>query len=194
LVENSDAIHSAGVTRGLLDQTNAWLGEIAPGTELEVADIAGTDFVRLAFHQQGADIRSGPQRATNVGFGLTHALPIIVACLTASRGDLLLIENPESHLHPSAQAAVGRLCGLATRSGAQVIVETHSDHVLNAIRLIVKDGALEEDDVLIHFFTRPNRALQPTYETTRIGPDGMIGYWPRGFFDEWDRAVDALLE
>jgi predicted ATPase len=179
--------------RSLLEQTNAWLEVLSPGTSLEVVDVEGTDYVRLSFLRAGPQVKTESQRATNVGFGLTFALPVIVACLNAAPASLLLVENPEAHLHPTGQAVLGRLCALAAACGAQVIVETHSDHVLNAVRLAVKRSELASSDVLLHFFTRTEGVLQPELTTLPVAPDGMIPAWPRGFFDQWDQALDELL-
>ena len=64
-----------------------------------------------------------------------------------------MVENPEAHLHPSAQAAMGEFLAISAASGIQVILETHSDHVLNGIRRAVKKGLITHHDVAIHFFT-----------------------------------------
>jgi predicted ATPase len=187
------ARHRGAIGPGLLDQTNAWLNELSPGTAMAVADVPGTDFVRLTFTRSGPDVRTTPHRSTNVGFGLTYALPVIVGCLAAGPGSLLLIENPEAHLHPTGQALIGRLCAMACAGGAQVVVETHSDHVLNAVRLSVKRRELRHDSVILHFFAREEAVLQPRLTTLWVSPDGMLPEWPTGFFDQWDRALDELL-
>lgn len=189
-----EARHPKAKGVGLLDQTNAWLDELSPGTEMAVADVPGTDFVRLTFTRSGPVVRTESHRSTNVGFGLTYALPIVVACLTSTPGTLLLVENPEAHLHPAGQAAMGRMCAMAASGGAQVVVETHSDHVLNAVRLSVKRDDLDHEAVKLHFFSREAGVLQPGLTTIDVSPDGMLPAWPRGFFDQWDRALDELLD
>ena len=72
-------------------------------------------------------------RPVHTGFGLTQSLPIVVAALSAGKGEILLIENPEVHLHPAGQAMMGEFMADAARAGVQVVVETHSDHVLNGV-------------------------------------------------------------
>lgn len=193
-VSNSACHHPGASGKTLLEQTNAWLAELSVGTTLEVSDVEGTDLVRLVFRRVGSEVPTEPQRATNVGFGLSYALPIIVACLTARPGSLMLVENPEAHLHPSAQAALGRLCAGACAGGAQVILETHSDHILNSVRLSIKHGKLGANSTIIHFLSRIEGQLQPIVDTITVGEDGMIDRWPGGFFDEMDRAIDALLD
>ncbi|MFE9918535.1 DUF3696 domain-containing protein [Micromonospora sp. NPDC005553] len=188
--------HSAAKSAGLLDQTEAWLREICPGVDLRAEDLRGTDMVRLSYGFGGtAGIKSSNirYRPTNVGFGLTYALPIIVACLSAGPGRLVLLENPEAHLHPRGQTMVARLACRAVAAGAQVVIESHSDHVLNGVRLAVKDGVLTPDHVALHYFDR-NDDGEIEVSSPEIDPDGMLSQWPRGFFDEWDRALDRLLD
>lgn len=193
-IECTPATHPGGPSSTLLDQTNAWLADLSAGTSLDAVDVEGTDFVRLRFRRSGPEVRTETHRPTNVGFGLTYALPVVIGALMSSEHSLLLIENPEAHLHPRGQALVGRLCALAASGGAQVVVETHSDHVLNAVRLAVKRQELSADEVVLHFFSRSAGVLQPRQECIEIGANGMIDHWPQGFFDQWDEAVDELLD
>ncbi|AXH93794.1 DUF3696 domain-containing protein [Micromonospora aurantiaca] len=192
----SELRHPAGKSTGLLDQTEAWLREICPGVDLRAEDLRGTDMVRLSFGFGGtAGISSSNirYRPTNVGFGLTYALPIIVACLSAGPGRLVMLENPEAHLHPRGQTMAARLACRAVAAGAQVIIESHSDHVLNGLRLAVKERVLTPDRVALHYFDR-NDDGEIEVSSPEIDPDGMLSQWPRGFFDEWDRALDRLLD
>ena len=199
-VHSDDAIanlvcqHPNALSLGYIDQTNAWLNELSLGTGLTVRDVPGTDFVSLGFDRQGPDVRTDVQRATNVGFGLTYVLPVIVGCLAAEADSTLMIENPEAHLHPAGQAMIGQLAAIASTGGAQVIVETHSDHVLNAIRLLVKEGSLAPNDVKVYFFSRVDGVLNPVVTSLALNSDGTIPSWPSGFFDQWDRALDQLLD
>lgn len=185
--------HSKARSNTLLSHVEAWLGEISPGVNLDIAGIDRTDMVRLSYGFGGRAglSSSGPRRPTNVGFGLTYTLPVIVACLTARPGVLLLLENPEAHLHPRGQSRMALLLAKAAAAGAQVVVETHSDHVLNGLRLAVKKNVLRHDEVVLHYFrnTGATELASPV-----IGPDGMVSEWPEGFFDEWDNAVMRLLD
>ncbi len=179
----------------LLRQVEAWLGELSPGVRLDAVGIDNTDLVQLryGFGGRAGLSASHDRRPTNVGFGLTYTLPIIVACLTARPGSLILLENPEAHLHPKGQTQVAYLMARAVAAGAQLIVETHSDHVLNGLRLAVKDGIVTADDVQPHYFHRhPDDGIQIT--SPRIGTDGMLSEWPEGFFDEMDSALEHLLD
>lgn len=121
----------------LVDQINGRLQHISPGARLRAESLKRTDEVLLQFQYvgQASGLESNHYRPTHVGFGLTYSLPILVACLAAPPGALLLIENPEAHLHPRGQAKLGELIARCVADGVQVLVETHSDHVLNGVRL-----------------------------------------------------------
>lgn len=176
-------------------QVEAWLAEISPGTRLKVTAYPGMDLVQLQYQfATGQDV-SDPYRATNVGFGLTYTLPVLVAVLAARPGTLLILENPEAHLHPRGQRRMGEFLSLAANAGVQVVLETHSDHLLNGIRLSVHQGKLAPEKVRLHFFERIATDLAPHHRAVspRIDRHGRIDQWPAGFFDEWDTAVDQLL-
>jgi predicted ATPase len=175
----------------LKDQTEAWLGLVSPGTRLQLTPYSGMDLVQLEYSFVGESDVSSPYRPTNVGFGITYTLPILVAVLSAEPGSLLLIENPEAHLHPRGQVAIGSFLALAASAGVQLIIETHSDHVLNGIRLAVYGGQLAPDSVRLHFFRwidHRHEVVMPTLDKT-----GRIDVWPDDFFDQWDKSLESLL-
>ena len=178
----------------LIDQVEAWMGEISPGTRLKIE--AKSDVDIMSFQYSYGD--SNPYRATNVGFGISYTLPIIVAALASTPGTIILIENPEAHLHPKGQVKMGELLALAASGGVQVVIETHSDHVLNGIRLAVHGGKIDPKDVQLHYFHRHNKEKERQAVTEVISPrinrNGRINHWPDGFFDEWDKSLDILLE
>ncbi|SPT60102.1 DUF3696 domain-containing protein [Actinomadura madurae] len=190
----SPLLHDPESSPLLLDQVEAWMREICPGVKILTAAIDRTDLVRLGFEfTRPGQLTSNSRQPTNVGFGLTYVLPVVVACLTAQPGAMILIENPESHVHPQGQSALARLTCAAAAAGAQVIVETHSDHILNGVRLAVKRAELPADDVRLLYFHRQDDGIIDIVNPT-IGPDGMLSDWPQGFFDEWDRSLDQLLD
>ena len=178
----------------LLSQTNAWLQRFSPNVTLEIDNIGRTDLVQLrySYRTKGIGGGGGQFRATNVGFGLSYSLPIVVACLSAHRGDLLLIENPEAHLHPDGQLAMGELIARVAAIGVQVIVETHSDHVLNGIRLAVKRKLIDSGSVAFRFFQR-NESGASEVSSPSCDENGLLSEWPQGFFTQWDDALMELL-
>lgn len=182
--------HPNATSLELKDQVEAWLGEISPGTRIDFASSSVTDTVSLQF----SFATSNKYRATNVGFGITYVLPVLVAILSSEPGFLILIENPEAHLHPKGQAQMGELLARAASSGIQIVVETHSDHVLNGIRIAAYEGRLDSDKVQLHFFQKRLRDGQNQVISPQMDRDARIYPWPDGFFDEWDKSLEALLE
>ena len=175
----------------LFHQLRARMQQFFPGCDLRVNPIDGASAVSLS-------LRSSPlsefQRPQNVGFGLTQLFPILVALLSATPGDCLLVENPEVHLHPRAQQHVGWLLAAAAASGVQVVVETHSDHVLNGVRLAVKKGQLQASQAAVHFFSLDADRGRSQVTSPSLDADGRLSSWPEGFFDQFDVALSELLE
>jgi len=172
----------------LFHQVRGRMQEFFPGCDLRVSPIEGASAVSLRLR---SDVRSDFQRPQNVGFGLTQIFPILVAALSAKSGDIVLIENPEVHLHPQAQQRIGTLLAKVAASGVQVIVETHSDHVLNGTRLAAKTKVIAAEDVAVHFFAPDNGSFKP--KSPKLNADGRLDSWPEGFFDQFDLALSQLL-
>lgn len=172
-------------------QFNAWAGELFPGAEANAQRIAGTSLVRLELRSHEADAW---RRPANIGYGITYAFPILVAGLLAKSGQILVIDSPEAHLHPMGQSRMGFFLATLVRSGVQVIVETHSDHVLNGVRLAVREKNLSPENAAVHFFNRrPRSSEDPAHVVAiRIDSDGNLSEWPGGFFDQSEKDLAAL--
>lgn len=171
-----------------------WLDMISPEVKFDVSEIENTDFARLEFYYMDKT-RSRASRPTNVGFGISYVLPVIVALLKAEPGSTLILENPEAHLHPKGQRKMGELIALCAANGIQIFMETHSDHILNGIRIAVKQKILRgEDTKLFYFFRRESGGkMVHAVECPEIYDNGKLSYWPDGFFDEWEKALDEIL-
>lgn len=193
VLNRSVRAHEAGPR--LMSQVTHWMGKISPGVRIEPEAIAKTDFVtvRFGFGSRTGLTSSESYRPTHVGFGLTYTLPIIVALVSTPPGGMILVENPEAHVHPSGQAMLGRLMCLAAAGGAQVLVETHSDHVLNGVRIAAKEGVIDRDRLRLHFFVR-GPAGRMDVESPVVEANGRLSRWPHGFFDQWDLDLDKLIE
>ncbi len=177
--------------KDLLHQVQEWLNEISPGTRLEPKAFRELDSSALTFSFRGEVGYSRNYRATNVGFGLSYTLPVIVALLSLPPGGIVILENPEAHLHPRGQTIMAKLMALATVAGVQVIVETHSDHVLNGIRIAVREGILPPEAAVFHYFSRTDKGGIKV-DSPRIDSEGKLDNWPEGFFDEGVRSLAAL--
>ncbi len=194
---NDTLMDKASPTNSLVDQVSGWLQQLSPGARISIEKISGTDEVKLQYNYVGrsGELESGRYyRPANVGFGLTYTLPIITACLSAPQGSLLLLENPEAHLHPQGQAALGELLAKCAGDGVQIIVETHSDHLLNGIRISSKKAFISKDDIVFHFFTRETENGEVFVQSPALLDQGRLSNWPEGFFDQWDKSIDEILE
>jgi predicted ATPase len=194
-IPNTLLAHPAANSEQLLAQVEAWLSEVSPGTRLSFKSHSGMDLVALQYSFTSGKMVSNLYRPTNVGFGITYILPVLVALLSAKREALVLLENPEAHLHPQGQVRIGELIAMTAASGVQVLLETHSDHVLNGIRLAVHAGKIEPSQVKLQYFKRGETNGQACSEvlSPQIDRDGRIDQWPEGFFDEFDKSLEALL-
>lgn len=184
-------VHNNAISNTLFNNVEAWLGEISPGVRIQLNPLSNIDSIQALFaFEMNRDV-SNYYRATNVGFGITYTLPVILAILSAKPGTLLILENPEAHLHPKGQARLGELIAFAAAAGIQILVETHSDHILNGIRVATKDQKIKPDDIAIHYFAREEG--HRTYYHIPIDADGNLGSWPDGFFDEYENMLTKLL-
>ena len=160
-------------------QSEAWLSSIVHPTRVRSTWLPQASAAALQFRDPS--VTADWARPANVGFGLTYSLPIIVAALGSAPGAVFVVENPEAHLHPSAQSDIGKFLVRLAASGVQTIIETHSDHVLNGVRVaIVADRLLSADDVAIHFFG----AAGGSVTEIALNDDGRLSAWPPGFFDQ----------
>jgi len=180
----------------LLDQIDAWYSRITPNTHLKATYFPELDLAKLTF-SFGTGTDATPEfTPINVGFGFTYVLPVITAVLAAKKGDLIIIENPESHLHPQGQAQLGELFAKAAQAGVQLIIETHSDHLLNGVRVAVKKQQIIPENVSVFYFERSNESTEHITEIIQpqIDKNGRLSQQPKGFFDEYAKQLDQLLQ
>ncbi|CAM2009054.1 AAA family ATPase [Acanthopleuribacter pedis] len=185
-----EALRSRG-DRWLKHQVEHWMGEFVPKIEFQSDLIPGTDRVRLSLKHAGVD--SEWIQPANAGFGICYTLPIVVAGMLTQPGTVLIVQNPEAHLHPRAQSRMGYFLAHLAASGAQVFVETHSDHLLNGIRLSVAGAKapIAHDQVIFHFLTMANAETHPI--TIDINAKGELSEWPDGFFDQTEKDLNHLF-
>lgn len=176
-------------------QVNAWLSDISPGIKINAIPYFDVNLMGLRYSTSNV-MGEESTSPVNMGFGVSYVLPVIVSLLKARKDDIVIIENPEAHLHPRGQRRIGELAAQVAADGVQIIMETHSDHVLNGIRLAVKQNKILGDKIRINYFYEflDSKGL-PRHDKTspEIMPDGSLSNWPDGFFDEWDKAIDELF-
>ena len=207
----------------LLEKVNECLQWVSPGARLLVDQKkVGEDEYYISSVAFGKD-PSSVFKPQNVGFGISYILPVLVTLLTAKRGSIIIIENPEAHLHPRGQAEMGRLIAETVARGVQVFVETHSDHVINGIRVSVKKGVVNPEDVNIAFFERKahdvknedeerlcmtsdgmkayvkkgegsHREIYAEVQNIKVDGNGSLSEYPADFMDEWNNQLMKLIK
>jgi predicted ATPase len=132
----------------------------------------------------------------DVGFGISQLLPIIVAGLRANRGDTLILEQPETHLHPKVQEALADFLVLLYHLGKHVIVETHSDHLINGLRVRIVDDQTDtlKDAVQVAFVRIPEAKGEGSLiEPLQFDEYGMIVNWPPEFMSDGMKQMQEIL-
>ncbi|MGL5579840.1 MAG: AAA family ATPase [Cetobacterium sp.] len=181
---------SSGLDLG--QNTAKWLSEISKGINIDSVVNYNSEVITLRYtYESKYGVKTLlPQ---NVGFGITYILPVIIAILKSKPGDIVIIENPEAHLHPTGIVKISKLFSLAAANGVQVILETHSDHILNGIRVAIKEKVIDCLDVKTYYFSKNLGDSLSEVEKIEINENGKIEKWPIGFFDEWENQLEKLL-
>lgn len=175
----------------LISQTEAWLSKISEGVSLRI-DQHGNQY-NLLIGNKKEGIPTSFYSAINTGFGISYILSVIVAVLSSVPGSLVIIENPEAHIHPSGQSALMELVSRAAMNGVQIILETHSDHIINgALVNWKKHPNWDREKLHVYFFERDeNLNSKPTL--LKVSKDGRIKKAPKGFFDQMDFDLEVLF-
>ncbi|MBD2040118.1 AAA family ATPase [Microcoleus sp. FACHB-672] len=170
----------------LSNQTEEWLSYVFEGAKVQISE-SRSNILELLFNTNALKERYKP---ANVGFGYHCILPIIVSGLIARKGEILIVENPEAHLHPKAQSRLTHFLAKVSSCGVQVFIESHSDHILNALRIAVLDKIIDHENLNI-LYLQLNSEQQVVQ--IPVQPNGGIEEWPKGFFDQMDKDFERLF-
>ena len=169
-----DALESFGREAGLFDEIDVkLLGD--------TGDADGGPF-EIQVRKAGKKLKGPYRNLADLGYGVSQVLPIVTELLKRDPQPMFLLQQPEVHLHPSAQAALGSLlCEIAARGGPQLVIETHSDHLLDRVRMDVRDGRtrLRPDDVSVLYFESEN--LDVRIHSLRIDDQGNVLHAPDSY-------------
>ena len=195
-------IYATGGDSSLMDEVVRWEQMISPNLTINAQkDGRGTGFDILYGYAYEDEKPISDLSAGNVGFGISHSLPIVTSLLAARPGDLILIENPEAHLHPKGQAILAELICRAARAGVQIVLETHSDHIVNGVLLATKHFEDDANDVrglgkgdlaIYHMSTRSEKPHVAVVEEIVVENQGLINYQPPDFFDQYENDLNEL--
>lgn len=195
---HSELIHDSeydSENNSLLDQVSAWEKEISKGVNI-IPQLEGNNYViRYKFD---AEVPTDEFSSRNVGFGLSYSLPVVTAILSAQPGSLLFIENPEAHVHPYGQSKLAELICKAAQAGIQLIVETHSDHIINGIlvqckKYEEKGSGINREHARIYYFDRDDKYQATFSQEIKIEEGGKIKGRPIGFFDQIGKDLRKLI-
>jgi predicted ATPase len=196
-LDSSDPRVPEGIaSRGVLALFNYYLGLVSSGAAVSVQDLSEIDSVSATFSFSGqSELPMERIRPTNVGFGLSYVSSIIIMCLIAEPGDLIIIENPEAHLHTKGQRAVTDLLIRTARCGIQVICESHSREMLYWARqkIIDKEIPVEVASVLYVYLENDgsgHRRAVPWYPLTK--PIHELGSVGENFLTYFGAPVDFI--
>ena len=192
-IDQKRRFNSAKLTvPNLNKQVEYWLNYIVPGIEITTALYHEINMVGYHLRRSYSDTK--PLNPNNVGFGISYVLPIIVSGLIAEKGCLLIVENPEAHLHPSGQSRIGQFLAQIASSGVQVLIETHSEHVINGIRIATLKKCIPNDLISINFFSINEKSKSPEIQHLTIDENAGLSDWPYGFFDQEERDLADIFE
>ncbi len=162
-----------------------WLQEITPGVRFNMNKVEGQEAHTASYNEA---------LPTNVGFGLSYSLPIIVAILmgVTDKNTIVLLENPEAHIHAKGQTALADLMCRAAAAGAQIVVETHSDHLFDGVRIYAKEHVGFAKHVNMAWF-RLDEEETTDIEYPMLQDDGSLNQWPEDMFRQFMNNAERLL-
>ncbi|HCG9067057.1 TPA: AAA family ATPase [Vibrio parahaemolyticus] len=171
-------------------QVSQWLSYITETQTELTTEPQSSSQVKVNFN----DAKLGQVSPLNLGAGMSYATKVIILCLIAKKGDVVIIENPEIHLHPKAQSLLSSLFSYVSNNGIQIIVETHCEHLINKTRHLVYKKNIESDDVIIHYKKDVDSSfisLKLDNNGHYIDLEGKKRSFPSGFFDS---TLNELIE
>ena len=179
-------------------QVNYWMKEISQNITIHTKRNLALNSTELWYNYTYKGIAGKDRKPQNVGYGITPSLPIVVAILMAKPDDLILIENPETHLHPAAQSALAQLMARAAQNGVQLIIETHSDHFINGTLVATKrfengGKGIDKDKVKIYHFKQDEKQQSRAIHIPVL-EDGRIKIQPEDFFEQTEKDLTEIME
>lgn len=171
----------------LFGQVNVWLKYIV-NANLKVEDLLSTDFVKVSY----SVYENMYVRPRNIGSGISYLISIIIAGLSSTVDDILIIENPEIHLHPQSQARVIEFLYFIAKANRQIFIETHSDHIFNGIRAGIATGDMIDDRISVHFLNLNDYNITENVQV-EFGKNGRILNQQKYMFDQFDIDLNKML-
>ena len=171
----------------LYAQVNYWLNHIMKvKISIEEMGISNSYSIKYAYKD------NKEVRPYHIGTGISYILGVIIVGLSAKPDDIVIIENPEIHLHPKAQSDLSEFLCFVANAGIQIIVESHSDHIFNGIRKAIAKKTISQEQVVVNFFELDEELLTKITKV-EITQNGRVAKHVNGLFDQFDNDLDDLL-
>lgn len=175
----------------LREQVDKWMSVISPKIMVKTEISHNQIYLKYAYKTTLGT--TNDFNTKNAGFGLTYVFAVLVAILSAKPGDILIIENPESHIHPKGQTELARLMALAAKNGVQIFCETHSDHIIYGSRIAIKEQDIAKEDVRLYYIDRDNEEHFSLVHKIEIDEHGRMAREVRQYFDEFESHLNRLM-
>lgn len=182
-------IHESESSTTIFANIIAWMGEVSPGVSINASVVKEALVGYSTFSFNG----SKQFKSSNVGFGLSYALSVVTALVSAPKNGLVILENPEAHLHPMGQSRLGQLAALASKAGVQIVIETHSEHIINGARVMIRKDLLANESLNILYAQRNTAKSVSSFTQIKANEMGQLSEWPSGFFDQQSKDMKTLI-
>ncbi|KYL34914.1 hypothetical protein A2I98_08790 [Pseudoalteromonas agarivorans] len=168
---------------------NSAMKKICPDFHIDTKKVAEMDKVTTKY----SSVMGGRIRPSNVGFGFSCMFPIVLSGVCLAPGSILIVENPEVHLHPNAQSQLAQFLSYVSRNGVQILIETHSDHIINGIRVFTKHHPDFSGKAVINSISRKSEAIDPKINNIKLDKHGRFDSIEEGFFDQIQKDLMELF-
>ncbi|WP_223226434.1 DUF3696 domain-containing protein [Sporomusa sp. GT1] len=182
IIYESDKLDIRRMDRSFREQVVMWLKYL------------GIQNLRLGNNDEIISLHIDNDNIADVGFGVSQALPIIIEGVRLNKDSMLILEQPEIHLHPKMQMRIADFFIVMALSGKQLIIETHSDHMINRIvRRIMEDERNNLSNLInIYFVSQQDR--ESMIEKIKIDKIKGIISWPEDFFDQYATETESIIQ
>ena len=183
--------YSGGEEIPFQQMLSEWLKRLGLIDDFRIEEIAdGTNLYQARIKTPGSAVHTP---LTDIGFGVSQVLPALVLLHYVPKGSTVLMEQPEIHLHPAVQSDLADvMLQVAEGRQVQIVVESHSEHLLRRLQRRVAEGRVRSDDVKLYFVSSNEDGA--THADLKVNEYGEIENWPKNFFGDEMGEIAAISE
>ena len=174
-----DAARSGGRTKGIIRNVSDWLNNAEIANKIKINPISDRHFEILIQHPVTKEF----ENYADVGYGNSQVIPLLIAGYNLNQNSVLIVEQPEIHLHPKAQSELAEFFTKIYKNGIQSIIETHSEHLIIRFQQHIANGLISPEDIIFYYvyaYEGKKRVAKLRLDSKGI----FIDEWPQGFFPE----------